>query len=72
MLFLKTKKKYSQKFLSHIKIAWHSKRQKESIEKKGRKTKNEKKPNNSKKHFFTFTFLYRKIYILLKNIFGKK
>ena len=56
MLSLKTKKKYSQKFVSHIKIDWHSKRQKESIEKKGRKTKNEKKLNNSKKHFFTYTF----------------
>ena len=30
--------------------------------------KNEKKSNNS---FFTFTFLYRKIYIFLDNIFGK-
>ena len=30
--------------------------------------KEEEKSNNS---FFTFTFLYRKIYILLENIFGK-
>ena len=34
--------------------------------------KNEKKSkNNSKYIFLTFTFLNRKIYILLENIFGK-
>ena len=68
-LSLKTKK--SQKWCSHLKIAWHSKRQKKNIEKREKETNNEKKANNNKKSFFTFTFLYRKIYILLENIFGK-
>ena len=36
-----------------------------TLKKKGRKTENEKKSNS----FFTFTFLYRKTYILLENIF---
>ena len=36
--------------------------------KKEKKIKNEKNSNN---RFFTFTFLYGKIYILLENIFGK-
>ena len=45
------------------------KRQKKSIEKGERKTK--KYSNNSNKYFSTFTFLYRKIYILLENIFGE-
>ena len=31
--------------------------------------KNEKKSNTNNKYFFTFTFLSRKIYILLENIF---
>ena len=30
--------------------------------------KNERKSNNNDKYFFTFTFLYRKTYILLGNI----
>ena len=30
-----------------------------------------KHSNNSYKYYFIFTFLYRKIYILLENIFGK-
>ena len=44
-----------------------------NIEKRERKTKNERKSNNSNTIFFIFfyTFLYRKIYILLENIFGK-
>ena len=33
--------------------------------------KNEKKSNNNNKYFFTLTFLYRRNYILLGNIFGK-
>ena len=33
--------------------------------------KNEKKSYNSNKYYFTFTFLYRKIYILLEIISGK-
>ena len=42
------------------------------IEKNRRKTlKNEKKSNSNKKLFIYFYFLYRKTYILLKNIFEK-
>ena len=54
----------------HLKFAWHSKRQKENIEKK-RKTKNEKS-QTATIIVFTFTFFYWKIYILyilLVNIF---
>ena len=65
---LKKEKKSSQKDASHQKIAWISKRQKKNIKKSERKTKNEKKSNN--KNIF-FTFLYKKIYFLLENIFGK-
>ena len=65
---LKKGKKSPQKDASHQKIAWISKRQKKNIKKRERKTKNEKKSNN--KNIF-FTFLYKKIYFLLENIFGK-
>ena len=41
-------------------------RDKEKHWKKRKKKKNKKKLNNNKKQFFTFTFLYRKCYILLK------
>ena len=41
------------------------------LEKRERKTKNHKKSKNNKIFFFTFTFLNRKIYTLLENIFGK-
>ena len=60
-----------KKDANHLKIAWHSKRQKKNIEKGERKTKTEKKSNNSTKSFFNFTFSYKKTYILLQNIFGK-
>ena len=55
------------------KIVSHSKRQAMNIEKRERKAKNERKSNNSNTIFFIFfyTFLYRKIYVLLENIFGK-
>ena len=55
------------------KIVSHSKRQGMNIEKRERKAKNERKSNNSNTIFFIFfnTFLYRKIYVLLENIFGK-
>ena len=33
--------------------------------------KNKKKSNDSNKYFSTFTFLYRKNYTFLENIFGK-
>ena len=42
-----------------------------TLKKRDRKTKNEKKSNNNNKYFFTYTFLCRKIYILLENIFAK-
>ena len=61
---LKNEKKLSKEDANHLKIAWHSKKQKKSIEKIEIKTKNEKKPNNNNIYFFTFTFSYRKIYIL--------
>ena len=43
------------------------------FEKRERKTKNEKKSNNNilSKYVFTFTFLFRKIYIFLESILGK-
>ena len=39
--------------------------------KKRVKKESEKKLSNNNKYFFTFTFLYRKIYILLETIFRK-
>ena len=72
VLSLKTKKKsLLKKDVSQLKIAWYSKRQRKSIEKRERKTKNENKSNNNNKYFLTLTFLYRKSYIFLENIFGK-
>ena len=65
------KKNLLKKDVSQLKIAWYSKRQRKSIEKRERKTKNENKSNNNNKYFFTLTFLYRKSYIFLENIFGK-
>ena len=58
LLSLKTEKNLKKDAI-HLKIAWHSKRQKENIGKRERKT-NEKKSNNNNKYFFTFTFLYGK------------
>ena len=40
-----------------------------TLKKRKRKTKNDKKSNN--KYHFILTFLYRKIYIFLENIFGE-
>ena len=60
---LKNEKKLSKEDANHLEIAWHSKKQKKSIEKREIKTKNEKKHNNNI-YFFTFTFSYTKIYIL--------
>ena len=68
---LKNEKKNLKKDASHLEIVWHCKRQKKNIEKRERKTKNEKKSNNNNKYFFTYTFLCRKIYMLLENISGK-
>ena len=69
VFFLKTKQKIlSRKVQVNWKLlgSWHSKREKQNIKKRERKTKNMKKSNN---RFFTFTFLYRKIYILSENIY---
>ena len=47
-------------------------RDKKDIKKRGKNTKNIKRSNNTNnKYFFTFIFLYRKIYIFLENTFGK-
>ena len=47
-------------------------RDKKNMEKRERKaTKNERKSNSNNKCFFIFTFLSRKIYVLLESIFGK-
>ena len=40
-------------------------------EKRERKAKKEKNSNNKNEYFFTFPFLYRKNYILLKIVFVK-
>ena len=67
---LKNDKKNSpQKRCKPPKIGWHSKNIKK-IEKRERTTKNEKMSN--KKNVFLLSILcYRKIYILLENVFRK-
>ena len=45
-----------KKYAWHLKIAWHSKRQKKNIEKIGRKRKNEKKLINNTKYFLLLHF----------------
>ena len=70
MLSLKNEKNLLKEDASHLKLASHNKRQKKNIEKES-KTKIEKKSNNNDEYSFTSTLLYRKIYILLENIFGK-
>ena len=67
---LKNDKK-SQKRCKPPKKALHIERQEKNIEKRERKTKNERKSNSENKYFFPFTFLKGRIYILLENIFGK-
>ena len=42
-----------------------------NTEKRERKTRNKKQLNNNNSFFFTCSFLYRKIYILLENLSGK-
>ena len=46
-------------------------REKKNSEKRERKTRNEKKSSKNNKYIFVFTFLHRKTYILLENIFEK-
>ena len=60
VLSLKTKKNSSQKRCKSIKTCWHSKRQKKNIKKRKRKTKNEKKLNNSYIFFSLFSFRIEK------------
>ena len=48
---LKDEKKFSQKDVSHLKMAWHSKRRYKNIQKSERKTKNEKKSKNNNTYF---------------------
>ena len=67
MLSLKKKKKILKKDASYLKIAWHSKRQKKNIEKRERKTENEKTSNNNK-YFFTLTFYIENLYFVRKHI----
>ena len=71
VLSLNTKNKIFKKDTIHVKIAWHSKREKKKIEKTERKRKNKEKPNSNNKYYFTFAFSYREIYILSENIFEK-
>ena len=47
------------------------KKAKENTEKRERTTKMGKKLNSNDQYVLNFTFLYRKIYILLENMFGK-
>ena len=67
----KRKQNLLTKDANHLKIAWHGKRQKNTLKKEKRKKKNEKKSDNNNKYIFTWTFLYSKIYILLEKIFGE-
>ena len=60
-----------KKYASHLKSDSHSKRQNKNIERKERKTKNEKKSNSNNKYFFTFSLLFRKSYMLSENIFER-
>ena len=53
-----------KKDASHLKTAWHSKKQKKRLKKEKEKRKMRKSQTNL--FFFTFTFLYIKIYILLE------
>ena len=57
--------------LATYKLLNIAKDSRKALRKENKKQKIRKKSNNNKKYFFTFTFLYRKIYILLENIFGK-
>ena len=63
------KKNILKKDASYLEIAWHSKRQKKNIDK--REIKKSGKKLNNNKYLFTFTFLCRKIFILLKKYIWK-
>ena len=63
------KKHLLKKDESHLKIAFHSKRQKKIIEKRERKRNNEKKSNNNNKYFVVFTFFIQKnLYFVKEHI----
>ena len=62
------KKNLLKRDANYLNVNWHSKRPKKC---KKREKKKKKKLDNNNKHFFNFTFLYRKNYTLLENIFGK-
>ena len=64
------KKNLLKKDASHLKITWHSKRQKKNIDKKERKEKNEKNSNNSN-IFFLFLLFCIENFILCRNISKK-
>ena len=49
---LKNEKNLLKKDANQLKIAWDNKRQKKDIEKRERKTRNEKKSNNDNKYFW--------------------
>ena len=68
-LLTQRKKNLLKEDTSYLKIGWHSKRQRKTIEKRDRKTKNEKKPNRNNKYFFTLALIFKKIHILLENKF---
>ena len=53
-----------------LKLLYIARDRKKNVEKRERKTKNQKKPNNNN-IFLLLPFLFRKIYILFENIFGK-
>ena len=67
---LKNEKKSSQKDTNHLKIAWHKQETEENIEKRERKTKNEKKTINNN-IFFTFTFLYSLYCYICLTVFSR-
>ena len=68
VLLLKTKKNL-KKDGSHVEIAWRSKRQKKTLKKKERKTKNGKKSNNIIKIFFQFySFVQKKLHFVRNHI----
>ena len=72
-VFLKKEKKiFLKKMQASLKLFYIARDRRKTLKKEEEKMKNEKKSNDNHKYiFFTFTFLYRKIYILLENKFRK-
>ena len=73
MLLLKMKKKLLKKGASHLKIAFHSKRQKKISRKREKKNKRKVRKNQRTtiNIIFTFTISYKKFFVLLEKVFGK-